>query len=934
MQLQKKRSTLKILLTGICLVVLISFMLVPSSLMAQMKATVFGRVTDSQTGKYMPGANVMLEGTNYGSAADFNGLFRISNVPPGNYTLVVSYIGYDKYSEQINVAGGEIRHDISLVSSVVTGEAVTVYGLRQGQIKALSQQREAPNIKNVVDEEQMQRFPDVNSAEVLQRVSGVSVARDQGEGRYILIRGTSPRLNATTINGEKLASPEGGDRSVALDVISADQLASIEVTKAITPDMNGNAIGGEVNLRTKSAFDYPGKVFTATLGSGYNNLMGKPVYQGGLTYGNRFGADKNIGFMVSGSYQQSNRGSDNNEMEWGDVDVGDDELPWMLQNIETRDYAFTRTRMTLSSMFDYAVNENHRFYLNGLYSKYEDSESRRVLVADFEDFYTSATTVSEAEFASELRNRDQNQMIYNIAAGGEHQFNSFKLDYRFSYSYAEEEEGHHLEAEFEMDEVADLTLDTSDPDLPKWEHTSLADGYEYDADHFELDGIELHDNLTSDRDMVGGFNLSIPYALGANLGEFKFGGKAIMKEKKRDEDIREYGWEGDDDILMSQFTGNFKDDNYLNGNYNLPNAIDPDKMWDFVDENKGGLLEEEILYDDTYGATYDATEDVYAYYAMTRFNTGPMQLLGGFRHEFTKTKYNGHVVLSDEDGDYDEDGVTATSEENSYNNFLPMVHLRYKATPRTNFRAAFTTGIARPDYETLVPYRIINRDDEEMEIGNPDLVATTASNLDALFEHYFQGVGVLSGGVFYKNLNDIIYPTLYEMDGGEYDGFEVESWVQGEKATLWGFEVNWQQQLTFLPGFLSGLGIYFNYTHTESEATVGERKDVPLAGQSNDMANFALSYEKGGFTGRVSMNYHGKYLEELGEEKSEDIYYDDHIQWDFSASQTLFGGIQFYLQAINMNGSNLRYYMGRSRRPIQREFYSWWIHGGIKYIIQ
>jgi len=925
----KKQSALLKLL---CLILFILFITSSAdSLLAQARGRIVGRITDATSGDFLPGANVMLKGTTFGAASDREGRYRIDNIPPGTFNLVVSYIGYDEYAAEVTVsAGRDSRQDIQLKQSFVEMKEVTVVGLREGQMKALTQQKTAANIKNIIDEEQMQLFPDVNSAEVLQRISGVAVARDGGEGRYILVRGTEARMNSMSINGEKIPSPEGGKRYVALDVIAADQLASIEVTKAITPDMDGNAIGGAVDLHTKSALDYPGRVFNATLGSGYNNMMSKGIYQGGFTYGNRFGTNQNLGLMFSGSYQQSNRGSENNEMDWGNVkDVNKVEIPWALKSMQTRDYEFQRNRMTFSGTMDYLLTENSKLYFRGIFSRYEDSENRRRLrIRPDKGVYNSATDITKANIDAQLRNRDQNQTVYNLAAGGEHQFNKLKFDYRFSYSYAEEEEGRHLEGSFKLDKKPNMTLDLSNTDIPKWT-TSLAPGYEYDPNNFVLDGLEIHDNLTSDRDITGSFNIEIPYLLGGNQASFKLGGKTILKKKMRDEKIWEYGWEGDDDVLMSQFPGSYEKSSYLDGNYSLPPYPDTDKIWNFFNTNKGGLLEEELLYEDTDGGTYDASENVFAYYGMTTVNFGNAMLLGGFRHEITKIDYTGNQVLFDEDGDYE--ATTSLRNESTYSNFLPMLHLRYRATPRTNIRAAVTTGIARPNYETLVPYQIILREDEEMELGNPDLKPTTSINLDLLGEHYFQGIGILSGGVFYKRLDNIIYPSLYRLTSGPYTGFKAEQAVQGEEATLLGFELNWQQQLTFLPGFLKSFGIYANYTYTTSSATVNERKDVPLPGQAGNMANFALSYERSGFSGRVSLNYHGSYLDALGEDDESDIFYDNHLQWDISASQTLIKGLQLYMQAINLNNSPLRYYIGQTNRPIQREFYSWWIHGGLKY---
>jgi len=218
-----------------------------------------------------------------------------------------------------------------------------------------------------------------------------------------------------------------------------------------------------------------------------------------------------------------------------------------------------------------------------------------------------------------------------------------------------------------------------------------------------------------------------------------------------------------------------------------------------------------------------------------------------------------------------------------------------------------------------------------MVIGNPELVPTTAYNIDLLAAHYLPGIGIVSGGIFYKALDNIIYTSYYDQVGGSYDGFEVEQMVNGETASLFGFEVNWQQELSFLPGPLSGLGIYANYTYTNSEADLPEREAISLPGQAGNVGNFAISYEKYGFLGRLSFNYHGSYIDEVGDEKEEDIYYDDHLQVDFSSSYQIMPGLQVYFEAINLTDAPLRYYIGKEDRPIQREFYSWWTHVGIKY---
>lgn len=920
----------------IILLVIVTFIGSAETSFAQTKGKITGRVIDATTRENLPGANLFLKGTYFGAASDRTGQFRIDNVFPGTYELVCSYMGYEKFSTEAKVTAGEvIKVDVELKASYVEMEEVVVQGERQGQVKALSKQRTSNTIQNVVAEEQMQRFPDLNTAEVLQRIPAVSIARDQGEGRYVLVRGTEARLNSMTVNGERLPSPDGGDRAIPMDVISSEQLASIEVTKALTPDMDADAIGGSVNLVTKSAFDYQGRYINVTTGGGYGDLMGKPLYQGGFTFADRFGANKNIGLTVSGSYYQSNRGSHNNEMEWGsEDDVNDNEIPWALQNIELRDYDVKRDRYGITTNLDYQMNESSLLFLRGMYNKRTDLERRnRLRIRPEKGDYNSATDISEAAIDRELKDRTENQAIYNIAAGGKHNFNKFDLDYTLSYSYAEEEKPDVLESAFELDEDVDMNLNLSDSDLPKYTITNPDNEYVLNLGNYTLDALKVEENLTTDKDFTASLNIKYPYLLSGYSSDLKFGAKLRMKSKEQDDKVWEYKWEGDDDILMGQFQGDASPDNFLDGNYDLGHRMDPDKMRDFFEANKDveGKFEGEIDREDTDASNYTANENLYAYYGMTTINMDKLMILAGVRHELLQIDYTGNDVQINEDGDYE--STTEVKEDKLLQHVLPMVHLRYRLSPSTNIRTAFTSSISRPNYYDLVPYKFVVREDEEMTMGNPELEPTTAYNFDVLAEHYFQGIGVVSGGFFYKSLDKIIYEYTYEQSGGVYDGYEITQPVQGKSATLYGIEVNWQQQLTFLPGFWNGLGIYANYTYTKSSADLPNRDDTTLPGQSGNVANFAISYEKYGFSGRIGLNYHGKFIDEIGEDKDLDVYYDNHLQLDISATQNITKGLQVYFQAINLSNEPLRYYIGETRRPIQREFYSWWIHAGIKYTL-
>ncbi len=910
------------------------FIFVSSSnyLFAQPKGRITGRVTDANTGDFLPGANVFLKGTSYGAASDRAGKYRIESVPPGTFTLTVSYLGYEEFSTEITAtAGSTVEQDVALKVSYVELEAVVVHGMREGQIKALSQQRVSPNIKNVISEEQMQRFPDLNTTEVLQRIPGVTITRDQGEGRYVLIRGTEARLNNVTVNGQMVASPEDEERYVGLDVVGANQFSSIEVTKAITPNMDAEAIGGSVNLVTKSAFDRDERIFNVTLGGGYSRLLGKPLYQGKFSFSDRFGENKNWGLTISGNYYRSERGNDDNEMDWGsEDDTSGTEIPWALQDLDLRDYTVKRTRYGVSGDLEYHPSDEHRFFLRGMYNLRDDYEYRqRLRIRPNKGEYVDKTHIKEAALVRALKDRLETQVINYIGGGGLHNFGNMTLDYNLSYSWAKEEKPQQVDPEFELDEDADLTLDLSDPDLPKYTITNLPKDYEHDPSHWKLEEFGANQNYNHDTEMTGLFNLKYPFLVGDNMAELKIGGKVRLKKKDRDDNEQVYTWEGDEDITMSRFVKEGEDASILDDAYRMGPQVDSDKSRAFFDRYRGGLLEEEVDLEATLGNTFVAKENIFAYYAMTTLNFGPLMVLGGFRHELTSTDYTGTELIYDDEGEYESHKDLKDSK--FFHNLLPMIHLRYRVGPMTQFRVAVTSGVSRPNYFDMVPYLFVFREDEELERGNPELEPTTAYNFDLMGEHYFQGIGIFSGGFFYKSLENIIYDRIYRETSGTYVGYEAEQPVNGGSSWLWGIEVNWNQQFTFLPGFLSGFGIYANYTYTKSEADIPGRERTILPGQAGNVANLALSYEKGGFTGRFGINYHGKFIEDVGETEEHDRYYKDHMQLDFSGSMRLFSGLSLFLEVVNINNEPLYYYMGRPERPVQREFYKWWSHVGLKY---
>jgi TonB-dependent receptor len=914
---------------------------------------VAGKVVDGNTGEYLPGANVMLEGTTMGAASDRQGFFMISDVPEGTYQLLVNYIGYEDYTTEVTISSTELRvvlDEVALNLSAMETDVIVVEGQLEGQLKALNQQRVSPNIKNVVSKEQMELFPDYTTADVVQRVPGVYIDRSQGEGRYVMIRGTEPRLTNVKVNGEELATTRVEERYASMDIIGSNQMASLEVVKALTPDLDGDAIGGTVNLITRSAFDYTGGMrLRATAGAGYTNLRGNTIYQGKFSYSNRFGADRNIGLTITANFDRSDKGAHNSEIEYDDTNADDGGLVrdgWALDGVDLRDYYNIRDRYGLGATFEYRPDQSNRYYIDVMWNRFNDDQQfarKRVRMGKGDYLDSLGTRVQGVPIVIESGDRVEENIQQVYSVGGENRFDNFALDYKISYSFANEEKEPQLDSEWEsIDDNYNFKLDYSDPLFVKWEQTNKGDQDvfdEFDAAGYEMREVDYRYTGSSDQNIVGALNFKMPFNLAGYASEFKLGGKVRLKEKDRFEDRSQYKWEGVDTYLdalaWNKDTG---DQDFLKNNYRFGPGPDPEKLADFFNtwrDDSSGFLGSTRIWD-TYGQRYNAKENIYAGYAMATVNLSDWTVLAGLRYEFTQNDYTGTLLLVNDQGQVvvNKD----TTDDRSYGMLMPNLHLKYQIDRMTNIRFAVTRTMARPNYWDLVPYRAIDFDGEEIREGNPNMEITEAWNIDLMVEHYFVGVGVLSGGFFYKDLKNIIFELRDKIDdeGSQFHKWDFRGPVNGGDATIIGFEINWQQQLTFLPGMWSGFGVFANYTKTwaESDLVKGVREgEKALPGQAGDIGNFAISYEWGGFSSRFTLHYQGKYLVDVTSEPdgSEDEWRDDHMQLDISASYKIIPELTIFGEFVNILDQPETDYIGIVDRPIQQEYYGWWMRAGLRF---
>ncbi len=888
---------------------------------SQAGPSVQGTVTDDQTNGFLEGAVIALQGTSHRARSGSDGSYRMDEVPAGNYTLTVTYVGFEDFETSITVGeSGTAEVPIELSRVFRVADEIVVQGYRFGQSKALNDQKESANIKSIISEEQIQAFPDLNTAEVLQRVSGINIQRDNGEGRFVAMRGTPSAMTNITVNGQQVAYSNGENRSVELDVVSAAQLAGIEVTKVLTPDMDADAVGGSINLKTRSAFDQEERVMRAKVGFGDNSVSDDTYSRASFDFADVFGPGDNIGFSIGLNFARTGAERHNNEQKWEDQeDINDVEIPMALSNSEVQFSRNIRDRLGVNTQLEFKLNDDHRLRFGAVYNFREDEQDRQIHRVRWDrGDYISPTEVQDLRIIRSLHDRVEEQEISTYTIAGEHRFGASTLDFSLSTSTASTEKPDgQLKPEFELRGV-NLNVVGVDTKAPNWESTDPSFDI-FAGDLYALDAIDVkYENTSSDIDSAA-LNFEMPMLWGGDTGTLKIGGKLRALSKER-ADIREkWEWGGADDLTLAQFESGT--DNSLESGYFLGNEYDTDGFRSFFFGNQmPGMFElDESRLDVNLGEPYDAEEDVTSFYVMTTQEFGNLLVLGGVRHETTDLDYTASNLVLD-DGDFVSNELINVKRD--YDHTFPNLQFRWRVTPETNVRLAYSEGMARPDFWRAMPYSFADLDEGEVVRGNASLDPAISKNVDILAEHFFKGIGILSGGVFFKQIDDFNFRTSYDEVGGPFDGFEVEQYVNGGSADLVGVELTWQQQFTQLPGWMSGLGIYANYTYTDaSSIDLGDdtdRTDIEaLPEQVGDVANFAITYEKDSIVSRLAMNYTGKWIEEVGGDADEDEWRDAATTVDFSFTWMFENGLDVFFQANNLTDEVKYVYVGIPTRSRQ-----------------
>ena len=940
---------------------------------AQKSEKLSGKIYSVESNELLIGAIVQIEGTNVGTVTDVNGRFDLplSGVKEEQVTIRYRFLGYEDLLETYTLSEISKPISIKLKLSNESLNEVVVSGRFEGQQLALYQQKEAVNVKNVISSEQIKEFPDVNAAEAIQRIPGITLQRDQGEGRYVQLRGTPPELTNFNINGEQIPSPEGDVRYVGLDVIAADQIESIEITKALTPDMDGDGIGGNVNIVTKSARDTIPEI-KASIAGGYNEIVDDFNAQGTISYGQRIGK---FGFHVNGNFYQNNQGAHNMEFDYLKIPTEQDtNFNPVTKEIELRHYTITRQRIGLSSTLDYQFSENSKVYIKGIYNQFSDDEVRRRVTNDFgSGRIVSENKSLEAKIERDVRARLKIQRINTINVGGEHDIFGAKLDYMMSYALATEEEPNTIEMGFQS-QFVDMELDLKEPSWPLINYPGDANNMAaHNYESYEFDELLVSKGSTRDQNITYKVNLQIPLnPIKGEVGYFKFGTRIRDKDKQRDKiatvydnyyeiflpDDRQIYLQQGPPLSLQTVGGEIGEDNMFNRGYDLGMTPDPTAVRGFIEFYEQNFkIAEAATKQESFGEDYSAKEFIRAYYGMYVQEFRKWKFLGGVRYEQTDVVYQGNEIVVYKGRFFE--SLEPLKSEKTYRFLLPQFHLRYRMNPTTNIKGAATYTFSRPNFEDILPYR--QESNDEVTFGNPDLQFPEAFNLDLMFEKYISANGLLSFGLFYKNIENFIfyYKRFVHLDSSlSTSGLkEVTMANNGNKAYVYGFEVNANFKFKFFDNFLSNFGLYSNYTYTHSDAYIQERTPVesldevfiynpgggnqfvtesgnqeviPLPGQAPHSLNLALFYDKKQLFIKLASNYQSAFLHELGQEPDFDVYYDQAFRLDFTADYRITKHIGVFVQALNLTDTPLKLYMGEPDRLKQQEYYSWSARAGIR----
>ena len=932
-----------------------------SSLAQTGRGNLTGSVTDAG-GRALQGAEVRLDPGAATARTDVQGQYTFLGLAAGQYTVTVTYSGFDVLTQTVAITGGgSVRSDASLKIASASANIDVYAGRQGGELEAINRTFTADNIINVLPADVITSLPNANVADAIGRLPSVTLERDEGEGKYVKIRGTEPRLTHTTLDGVTLASPETV-RQIKLDLIPADLVESVQINKTLQANMEGDGIGGSVDLRTKSAEDVP-YVYLEATGGRTNIIGGRPVYQFDGTYGKRFLEGKKLGALISGSYDWNGRGIN-------DVEPG----PALAGTYDLRDYRYFRDRRGFGGTLDYRFSDTSNVYLKGLYSHFNNFGDDWIYTPAINTFLTPTQGGTDGSVSFQALRRRPVQDIGGLQLGGRHVIKQALFAWDLESSVGRTRDDGYSFASFAPQAATNplkniqYGLDVSNPLIP---HLNVQNGVNiFDPSKYFYSGQSVQYFYNPEVDLGFGASLALPYEIAGHASTFEFGGRFRNEHKFVNQNTQNYtpnvaGTNPEDPSLgLNNFLNNFHDQSYYGGSYTFGPAAEYDKIRAFTAQTITGGV---------FGNAFNQVEKVSAGYLMDTTNLGRFRLVLGVRFENTGENNLGYDGASRATNP----GLTPIRAVGSYLDVLPSASVRYALTPAQGIRLVYGRGLSRPNFSDLVPFQTVTSSGTartSASQGNPNIRAEYADNIDVLYENSLPHTGLLQAGFFYKNLSNPIIPTQTlvgpnpTLTGNNLPYYLFQT-INAGSAYVYGFEISFQQHFTYLPGMLSGFGASANYGYTASQAKLPpfidpaalqpgqisgpnrgpEGANPALIGQAPNSFNFSPTYDKRNLSVRLGMTYNQANIAAYQYNTSNngpitaggggggplgpngDNFFYSHLQLDIQGSYRLPKGFTAVAYGLNLNNEVFGFYNGSTIYPIQREFYKQTFGGGLRW---
>lgn len=906
-----------------------------------------GTVTDP-AGIALQGARVAIDAKDVHVISNEQGRYYISALPPGDYSLTVSYVGFARFTKAIAVAPGQTLNLNAQLQVESAKQSVLVSASRAtGEVEAVNIERSADNILQVLPSQVITSLPNANMADALGRMPSVTLERDEGEGKYVQVRGTEPRLTNTTVDGVSLPSEEPGVRQIKFDALPAGIVDSVQVSKTLQANMDGDGIGGSVNLITRTATDTP-TLQLEGLG-GYTPIIsgrGNTTETG--TWGQRFGANKKFGFIISGSYDWEGRGIDDIEPVPDVATLPDGSRQLWFDAQDIREYKYFRSRWGLAGSADYRIADGSNLYARFLLSDFKNyGDAWAYSLADNTpnvSLLAPGNAGGGPSFYSQLRNPDLG--LGSLVLGGTHVLKTTWYSWQAYAARSFYGNSPFSTARFSSNiESSSCQYDpsaTKDHFVPQWNSACFAEAY--DARNQDMSLIRRNLGHAAQLNLGIAGSGAKQYHIGSNTATFEYGGR--FRNDHKFSNTYNLNIYPNGTVPLSTFPSSVSNSSYYNGGaYKLGPLPAYDEIIHYVNANPGDFT---FDYSDKGAdlADYNLVEKVSAGYVMNSIDfANRFRWVAGLRAEVT---HNAVRNLSQApDG-----SISPFSFSGSYYNLLPSTSLRFGVGANSFLRLIYARGLSRPDEQDIAQNLswsdTCNGSNRYCaSLGNANLRAETGDDIDFLFDHYFSGFGVVSAGYFYKHLQDPIIQGQAEVPnfqppGGPQGTYLISQPTNAGSAWLSGFEMSYLQHFTFLPGAFAGLGMSANYSYIGSKTSgIQGRSDHPrLLRNSPNMFNISPTYDRGRYSARMGISYNQaniyayQYADGMPDGVNgplSDTYFYNHTQVDAQGSVGLGRGLDLIISGLNLTNEVFGFYQGSPQYMIQREYYQPTYTFGLKW---